>query len=81
MQMDTPIALTDKQMLTVTEVARRLSPHLRGQYLQAVADNLRGQIIGDASVYKAAHQAVRMVEITAWQSSQRRDLKVIDGTV
>jgi hypothetical protein len=69
MQMDAPIALTDQQMLTVTEVARRLSPHLRGQYLQAVADNLRGQTIGDASVHKAAHRAVQMLEISAWQSS------------
>jgi hypothetical protein len=81
MQMDTPIALTDQQMLTVTEVARRLSPHLRGRYLQIVANLLSDVVVGDASVHRAAHRAVQMVEISAWQSSQRRDLKVIDGTV
>jgi hypothetical protein len=54
MQMDTPIALTNQQMLTVTEVARRLSPHLRGQYLQIVANLLSDVVVGDASVQATA---------------------------
>jgi len=32
--MNTPLALSSAQMLTVSEVARRLPRHLRGQFLQ-----------------------------------------------
>jgi hypothetical protein len=66
-------------MLTVTEVARRLPRHLRGQYLQTVANLLSEVVVGDASVHRAAHRAMQMVEISAWQN-QRRGLAVIDGT-
>jgi hypothetical protein len=72
--MDTPIALTDQQMLTVTEVARRLFPHLRGQYLQIVANLLSDVVVGDASVHRAAHRSLEMVELRAWQRSAGRHI-------
>jgi len=77
MQMNTPLALSSAQMLTVTEVAGRLPRHLRGQFLQTVAGLLSNVVVGDASVHRAAHRAMQMVEISAWQN-QRRGMTV-DG--
>jgi hypothetical protein len=78
MQMNTPLALSSAQMLTVTEVAARLPRHLRGQFLQTVAGLLSNVVVGDASVHRAAHRAMQMVKISAWQN-QRRGMTV-DGT-
>jgi hypothetical protein len=78
MQMNTPLALSSAQMLTVTEVAARLPRHLRGQFLQTVAGLFSNVVVGDASVHRAAHRAMQMVKISAWQN-QRRGMTV-DGT-
>jgi hypothetical protein len=76
--MNTPLALSSAQMLTVTEVARRLPRHLRGQFLQTVANFLSDVVVGDASVHRCAHRAFQMTESAAWQV-QRRGMTV-DGT-
>ena len=53
-----PLALTDQQFETVTTVARQLvPPHLRNQYLKAVAAHLGGRDFRDADVQHAARAA------------------------
>jgi hypothetical protein len=76
-----PIALSDLQMRMVMERAKMLRRYLRSAFLQAVAEELRGQEIGDASVHRAAIAAARKVELEqAWKAKQRNAPPAIDGT-
>jgi hypothetical protein len=52
-----PLSLTDNQMDTVLQGAQPLPPRDRDRYLQRVAHLLRGQILGDGAVSRAARQA------------------------
>ena len=52
--MPTPIALTDSQMDAVLRAARPLEPHVRGAFLEAMAQVLAAQPeLGDGSVGRA----------------------------
>jgi hypothetical protein len=57
--MSTPIALTDSQLEAVMAAAQPLAPADRGRFLQAVAEALRGQEVGDGAVYLAIAEAQR----------------------
>jgi hypothetical protein len=54
-----PIALTDDQLSMLMRTAATISPDRREQFLLAVADQLRGQDIGDGVVNRAIRSVVR----------------------
>jgi hypothetical protein len=48
-----PLRLTDEQLTAVYRAAAPLYIHDRGAFLQAVADALQGQELGDGAVFRA----------------------------
>jgi hypothetical protein len=52
--MPKPLALSDSQYTMLIEIARPLPVELREEFLERVAQKLRGQELGDGVVYKAA---------------------------
>jgi hypothetical protein len=54
-----PIALTDSQLDAIVRASQPLAPIDRGKFLQAVAEALRGRVIGDGAVYLAIAEAQR----------------------
>src|SRR5262245_28403652 len=57
----TPLRLTDEQLNQVMQTAAPIPPYLRDQYLQRVADQLRGSEFGDCEVYRACRAAAKAV--------------------
>jgi hypothetical protein len=56
-----PIGLTDAQLDMVYAAARPLDPHLRGPFLERVAQTLTGEpILGDGVVHRACREAQRV---------------------
>ena len=53
-----PIGLTDQQLELVKAAARHISPAARCQFLQAIANELRGCEIGDGAVGRAVKLAL-----------------------
>ena len=54
-----PIALTDSQLDAIVRASQPLAPIDRGKFLEAVAEALRGRVIGDGAVYLAIAEAQR----------------------
>ena len=54
-----PIALTDSQLDVIVRASQPLAPVDRGKFLEAVAEALRGRVIGDGAVYLAIAEAQR----------------------
>ena len=54
-----PIALTDSQLDAIVRASQPLAPVDRGKFLEAVAEALRGRVIGDGAVYLAIAEAQR----------------------
>src|SRR5262245_8605537 len=57
----TPLRLTDEQLNQVMRTAAPIPPHLRGDFLQRVAEQLRGSEFGDGEVYRACRMAAKAV--------------------
>src|SRR5262245_46576310 len=57
----TPLRLTDEQLNQVMRTAAPIPLHLRDEYLQRVADQLRGPEFGDGEVYRACRAAAKAV--------------------
>ena len=55
----TPIHLSDDQLDQIFRAARPLHVRDRDAFLQAVADGLRGKVIGDGEVFRAVREAQR----------------------
>src|SRR5262249_5453714 len=55
----TPLRLTDEQLNQVMRTAAPIPPELRDDYLQHVADQLRGPDFGDGEVYRACRAAAK----------------------
>jgi hypothetical protein len=53
------IALTDSQLDAVVRASQPLAPIDRSKFLEAVADALRGRVVGDGAVYLAIAEAQR----------------------
>ena len=51
--MSPPLALSDAKLTAIMHAAQPLRPADRGAFLQAIADRLKGQAIGDGAVYQA----------------------------
>jgi hypothetical protein len=56
-----PIALSDSQLDIVLNASRPLQPHQRPAFLEAVAQALRGQPIGDGVVFRICHEQQRLM--------------------
>src|SRR5262249_51471655 len=56
-----PLRLTDEQLAQVMRTAAPIPPDLRGEFLQRVADQLRGSEFGDGEVYRACRAAAKVV--------------------
>jgi hypothetical protein len=54
-----PLALSDQQLDTVMRHAAPLHPRVRIAFIEAVANALRGQMIGDGVVFRACRQVLR----------------------
>jgi hypothetical protein len=54
-----PIALTDSQLDAIVRASQPLAPIDRGKFLEAVAEAVRGRVIGDGAVYLAIAEAQR----------------------
>jgi hypothetical protein len=54
-----PIALTDSQLDAIVRASQPLAPVDRGKFLEAVAEALRGRVIGDGAAYLAIAEAQR----------------------
>jgi hypothetical protein len=65
-----PLALGDSQMAELMMRAKMLKRFLRAPYLEAVAAELRGKTIGDATVHRACIDAARKVEVEATRSKR-----------
>jgi hypothetical protein len=76
--MQKPIALTDHQMNLVKERAQHLRRFQRPAYLEEVAVQLQGKVIGDGEVFRAVHRAAQKVEAQNW--AQKAPAEVLDGT-
>jgi hypothetical protein len=48
-----PLALTDEQLNAVMAAAAVIDPRRRGAFLEALAEQLRGQPVGDGSLHRA----------------------------
>jgi hypothetical protein len=59
--MPSPIALSDSQLDMIIRASRPLQPHQREAFLEAVAQALHGQPIGDGTVYKACREQQRLM--------------------
>jgi hypothetical protein len=57
--MPAPIALSDSQLDAIVRAAAPLAPADRAKFLEAVAEALRGRVIGDGTVYLAIAEAQR----------------------
>src|SRR5262245_43190858 len=57
----TPLRLTDEQLEQVMRTAAPIPPELRDEYLQLVADQLRGPEFGDGEVYRVCRAAAKAV--------------------
>ena len=57
----TPLRLTDEQLEQVMRNAAPIPPYLRDDYLQRVANQLRGSEFGDGEVYRACKAAAKAV--------------------
>src|SRR5262245_11701986 len=57
----TPLRLTDEQLNQVMRTAVPIPLDLRDEYLQRVADQLRGSDFGDGEVYRACRAAAKAV--------------------
>ena len=57
----TPLRLTDEQLDQVMRTAAPIPLELRDDYLQRVADQLRGPEFGDGEVYRACGAAAKAV--------------------
>src|SRR5262249_14920978 len=57
----TPLRLTDEQLNEVMRTATPIPSELRDEYLQRVADQLRGPEFGDGEVYRACRVAAKAV--------------------
>src|SRR5262249_51737136 len=57
----TPLRLTDEQLAQVMRTAAPIPPDLRHDYLQRVAEQLRGPEFGDGEVYRACRAAAKAV--------------------
>ena len=57
MLMSSPIAFTDSQLPAISAAAQPLAPIDRSKFLEAVADALRGRVVGDGAVYLAIAEA------------------------
>jgi hypothetical protein len=55
----TPLAFTDAQLDTIMRHAAPLHPRVRRAFVEAVANALRGKVLGDGSVYLACRQVLR----------------------
>jgi hypothetical protein len=55
----TPISLSDEQMTMIMTAAEPLHQHDRARFLEAVAERLRHQQIGDGAVARAVRDAQR----------------------
>jgi hypothetical protein len=74
-----PLALSDGQLECVMNIAKTLRRFQRSDFLQAVADILRDQEIGDGAVYLACIKARRKIET---QHCTKHDPPpCIDGTM
>jgi len=69
-----PLALTDNQMAELRTVIERVPYKHRREFLERVAEQLRGRDFGDGDVHRAAVAAAR--EITA---REPRGTNVLDG--
>ena len=54
-----PLRLTDDQLSALWRAAEPLHVQDRGAFLQAVAEALRGQELGDGAVFRAIREAQR----------------------
>jgi len=54
-----PIALTDAQLHAIMTYAAVLHPSLRRAYVERVAYELRNQVIGDGSTYRACAKVLK----------------------
>src|SRR5262249_8811185 len=57
----TPLRLTDEQLNQVMRTAAPIPLDRRDEYLQRVADQLRGSEFGDGEVYRACRAAAKAV--------------------
>ena len=57
----TPLRLTDEQLNQVMRTAAPIPLYLRDEYLQRVANQLRGLEFGDGEVYRACRSAAKGV--------------------
>jgi hypothetical protein len=62
-----PIGLTDTEMHEVMQAAQSVPVHLRHVYLQRVADELRGQALGDGLVHRVA---VAVAKTLKWDADR-----------
>ena len=62
-----PIALTDSQLQEVLQAARMVPFDLRQAFLEQLAIELRGQVLGDGMVHRVAHRVAREV---AWNAER-----------
>ena len=53
------IAVTDSQLDAVVRASQPFAPTDRSKFLEAVADALRGRVVGDGAVYLAIAEAQR----------------------
>jgi hypothetical protein len=65
-----PIALTQEQLGTVMGLARLIPRGLRDEYLQGVAERLRGKKFDDRDVVAASNEAMRRI-ISAHSQGRR----------
>jgi hypothetical protein len=73
-----PLALTSAQLLQIMSTAKTLRRFMRDPFLQAVAELLQDQEIGDGSVYAACAKARNIVEAQNW--IKKASATVLDGT-
>ena len=64
------LALTDAQLDQVMRIAGAIPQDRRGEYLQRVADQLRGRDFGDGDVFRACATARKA---TMWSVDLQRD--------
>src|SRR5262245_150437 len=67
----TPLRLTDEQLNQVMRTAAPIPLHLRDEYLQRVADQLRGLEFGDGEIYRVCRTAAKAVMWNAQRASPR----------
>lgn len=55
----TPLHVTDGQLKTIMEICAPLQPLARVAFLEALANRLRGEVLGDGTVGRACRELQR----------------------